>query len=329
MVGSYFTLRLDNTSNSIVIILTLSLIILPPLSIYWLMIRPRSLPKLFGYLSFVLWLGVAYLIIPASQKEFFNQILVWLIPILEISIIIVVVYGIVKSVIRYRTNNKNKHYHFLEGIRKTLEPKLGRGFILEAVITELSVIYYSILIWFRKPSVDSKHDSYTYHKKSQIKMIVILFSILIVVEGAFLHFLIQRWSDIFTWIFTVLNIYALMYMIGLYNSVKFLPHYFKGDKLIIRLGFQSSVEIDVDNIENISKAKESEFGVKIPKSTYYSLIKVDSPDFELSLKKPEIMKSSYGQKQYVDTVIFRADEPFKMIEKIRSNNESLLMNSGK
>src|SRR5699024_8844952 len=46
---------------------------------------------------------------------------------------------------------------------------------------------------------------------------------------------------------TILNIYALMYMIGLYNSVKFLPHYFKGDKLIIRLGFQSSVEIDVDN----------------------------------------------------------------------------------
>ena len=125
---------------------------------------------------------------------------------------------------------------------------------------------------------------------------------------------------------TILNIYALMYMIGLYNSVKFLPHYFKGDKLIIRLGFQSSVEIDVDNIESISKAKESEFGVKIPKSTYYSLIKVNSPDFELSLKKPEIMKSSYGQKQYVDTVIFQADKPFKMIEKIRSNNESLLMN---
>src|SRR5699024_10068643 len=168
MVGSYFTLRLDNTSNSIVIILTLSLIILPPLSIYWLMIRPRSLPKLFGYLSFVLWLGAAYLIIPASQKEFFNQILVWLIPILEISIIIIVVCSIVKSVIRYKTNDKNKQYHFLVGIRKTLAPKLGMDFIFESVITELSVIYYSILIWFRKPSVDSKHDSYTYHKNHRL-----------------------------------------------------------------------------------------------------------------------------------------------------------------
>src|SRR5699024_5865175 len=185
------------------------------------------------------------------QNEFFNQILVWLIPILEVSIVILVLYSIAKSVIHYNKNTKNKHHHFLEEIRKSLEPKLGRGFILEAVITELSVIYYSILIWFRKPYVDLKQDSYTYHKNSQIKMIVILFSILIVVEGALLPFLIQRWSDIFAWIFTVLNIYALMYMIGLYNSVKFLPHYFNGNKLIIRLGFQSSVEIDVDNIENI------------------------------------------------------------------------------
>ena len=49
MGGSYFILRLDNINNFIVIILTLSMMILGPLSIYLLLIRPRSMPKLLAY----------------------------------------------------------------------------------------------------------------------------------------------------------------------------------------------------------------------------------------------------------------------------------------
>ena len=316
--GSYFILRVDNISNFVVILLMLTLIFLSPVSIYWLWIRPRSMSKLFVYLSFVLCLGASYLIIPFTQKDFSDQILVWLLPVLEVSIIIVVVYSIAKTIIRYKANNNNKYNDFLKVMRISLEPKLGNGFILEAVLTELSVLYYSILVWFKNPS-EELEGSYTYHKSSQIKMIVILFSILIAVEGAFFHFLIQRWSDIFAWIFTVLNIYALLYMMGLYNSVRFLPHFIRRDKLIIRLGFQSSIEIGIDNIESIKKARESEFGVRIPKNTYYSLLKIDTPEFELNLKEPTLMRGSYGRKKYVDTVIFRADEPKKMIEEIHSN----------
>lgn len=318
--GSYFVLRINDISNFTVILFTLSLIVLPPIIIYSLLIRPRSMPKLLVYLSFILCLGVSYLVIPSSQKGFFNQILVWLLPVLEVIAIIVVVYSITKNVIRYNTNNKDNHDNFLEVIRKSLEPKLGRGIILEAVLTELSVIYYSILVWFRKPNLELYQESYTYHKTSQIKMIVIVFSILILVEGAFFHYLIQQWSNILAWIFTVLNIYALIYIIGLYNSVKFLPHYFKKDKLIIRLGFQSGIEIDIHNIESIQKATESEFGVKIPKNTYYSLLKIDNPDFEILLKESVKIRSSYGRNQYVNTVIFRADEPFKMLEEIKSKS---------
>ncbi|WP_231889861.1 hypothetical protein [Oceanobacillus sp. Castelsardo] len=73
----------------------------------------------------------------------------------------------------------------------------------------------------------------------------------------------------------------------------------------------------MDNIKSVKKAKESEFGVKIPKSTYYSLLKIDTPDFELLLKEPTMMRSSYSNNKYIDTVIFRADEADKMIEEIK------------
>ncbi|WP_256200848.1 hypothetical protein [Virgibacillus halodenitrificans] len=324
MGGSYFILRLDNISDFTVILLTLSLIILPPLGIYWLLIHPRSMPKLLVYLAFIISLGASYLIIPSSQKGFFNKMLISLIPVLVISVLIVVIYVIFKSVISYRRNKQDEEHDFLDVIRISLEPKLGNGFVLGAILTELSVFYYSFIGWFRKPIVIENEDAYSYHKTSQLKTIIIIFSILIILEGAFFHFLIQSWSDIAAWIFTILNIYALLYIIGLYNSVRSLPHIITSDKVIIRFGYQSSIELEFSNIEDIKTAKEQGgIGEKIPKDTYFSMINMDSPQYEIFLKEPVLMKSSYGRKKYVKTVVFRTDEPAKMVEELNSNIESL------
>src|SRR5699024_980093 len=323
MTGSYFILRLDNISDVIVILLTLSLITLPPFGTYWLLIRPKTMPKLLVYLSFIICLGASYLIIPSSQKGFFNKLLVWLIPILEVSVLIIVIYGIFKSVISYRRNKQDEEHDFLDVIRLSLEPKLGNGFVLGAILTELSVFYYSIIGWFRKPTVIENEDAYSYHKTSQLKMIVIIFSILIILEGAFFHFLIQLWSDIVAWIFTVLNIYALLYIIGLYNSVRSLPHIITPDKVIIRFGYQSSIELDISNIKDIKTAKnQGGIGEKTSKDTYFAMLNMDSPQYEIFLKEPALMKSSYGQKKYVKTVVFRTDEPAKMVKELNLNIES-------
>jgi len=255
MAGGYFILRIDHISDFTVVLLTLSLIILPPFGTYWLLIRPKTMPKLLVYVSFIICLGASYLIIPSSQKGFFNKLLVWLIPILEVSVLIIVIYGIFKSVLSYKRNKQDEEHDFLDVIRISLEPKLGNGFVLGAIITELSVFYYSIIGWFRKPTVIENEDAYSYHKTSQLKMMVIIFSILIILEGAFFHFLIQLLSDIAAWIFTVLNIYALLYIIGLYNSVRSFPHIITSDKVIIRFGYQSSIELDISNIKDIKTAK--------------------------------------------------------------------------
>lgn len=325
MGGSYYTLRLENISDWLTITLTLAMIIIGPILIFFLLIKPKSLPKLWVYLSFLVCLGAAYLIIPSSQGGYLNKILVWLLPIIEVSVIVIVVYGIITSIRSYRSINSDENHSFLEVIEIGLKPKLGEGFVLNAVLTELSVLYYSIFIWFKKPpNIDS--NSFTYHKNSQIKTIVILFSILIVVEGILLHYVVQMWSTIAAWILTVLNIYALFYMIGLYNSVRFLPHIIAKDHLIIRLGYQSSIKVDSNSIETIKTAKESSLLDEVSKDTYYSLLKIDSPQYELILKEPTLMKGSYGKKTYVSSVVFRADNPKNLVESINAIKASASTN---
>lgn len=314
---SYYTLRLETITDWLTITLTLAMIIVGPTLIYFLFIRPRSMPKLWVYLSFLACLGAAYLIIPSSQKGYLNTILFWLLPVIEVSVVLIVVYGIVKSVRSHRSVQSDEKLNFLEVVENALKPKLGNGFILHAVLTELSVFYYSLFVWFKKPSV-IVNDTFTYHKDSQIKTIVILFSVLIVAEGILFHFLLQRWSEVVAWIFTVLNAYGLLYIIGLYNSVKCLPHVIGENYLIIRLGYQSSIKVDIHNIERTQVAEARSITDKVSKDTYYSLLTIDSPQYEIILKEPALMKGSYGKKTYVNSVVFRADDSHGLVESIES-----------
>ncbi|MDX8047282.1 hypothetical protein SH601_15030 [Gracilibacillus sp. S3-1-1] len=314
--GSYFIMRLE-TSNAITnITLTLAMILIAPFLIHIFLIRPRSLPKLLFYLSFLISMGLAYIIIPSSQSGFLDEVLIWFLPIIEIGVILIVGYGITKSIINYRRINSNENYHFLEVVEIALKPKLGEGFMLHAVLTELRVIYYSLFVWFKRPQLNSGRG-FSYHKDSQIKTIVILFSVLIIVEGILLHFLLDMWSSVAAWIFTILNIYALLYMVGLYNSVRFLPHVIERDSLTIRLGYQSSIQVDIDNVESIITAKQNDLFEKTTKNTYYSLLKIDSPQYEIVLKEPVHTKGSYGKTSLIHSVVFRADQPQEFLEEIK------------
>lgn len=143
-------------------------------------------------------------------------------------------------------------------------------------------------------------------------------------EGLLIHFLIHLWSHIAAWIFTILNIYALIYIIGLYNSVKSLPHIISLDRIIIRIGYQSSIKLDIRNIESVRIANEkSDIFEKTSKEIYFAILNTDSPQYEIFLKEPTLMKSTYGRKKYVKTVVFRADNPVKMIETLNTNMKTL------
>ena len=184
--------------------------------------------------------------------------------------------------------------------------------------TELQVFYYSLLVWFKKPNgLNQSGKAFTYHRTSEMKTFIIVFTILIIGEGVLFHYLLQKWNEVIAWIFTILNVYGILYLVGFYNSAKHLPHMIKEEKIIIRLGFQSSITLDIANIERINRAKEIELGMKVPEDTYYSLLKLDTPHFEIILKDPVEMNGSYGIKKKVDKVVFRVDDRDGMLEVIK------------
>ena len=240
--------------------------------------------------------------------------LFWLVIALEACMVTYIIFSVINSIVGF--NDKSREV-FNINIRKVLEQKLGKSFLVEFVITELNVFYYSLLVWIEKSrTVDHNGKAITYHRTSEMKTFIIVFAILITGEGVLFHYLLQKWNEVIAWVFTILNVYGILYLVGFYNSAKYLPHLITQEKLIIRLGFQSSITLDIANIEQINRAKEIELGMKIPKSTYYSLLKLDTPHYELTLKEPVEMKGSYGIKKKVDKVVFRADDREAILEEI-------------
>lgn len=75
MGGSYYLLRLENIRSEVSLVVTYAMIILV---VYLLFIRPRSMAKLWIYVSFLSCLGISYIIILSAQRGYLNNILFWL-----------------------------------------------------------------------------------------------------------------------------------------------------------------------------------------------------------------------------------------------------------
>ncbi|WP_404447682.1 hypothetical protein LG307_02510 [Sutcliffiella horikoshii] len=247
--------------------------------------------------------------------------LFWIVIAIEACIVTYIIFSVIKSIIGFKNKSRED---FNINIRKVLEQKFGKSFLIEFVIIELNVFYYSLLVWFKKSrTAEQNGKAFTYHRSSEMKTFIIVFAILITGEGILFHYLLQKWNEGIAWIFTILNVYGLLYLVGFYNSAKHLPHMITQEKMIIRLGFQSNITIDIANIEQINRAKEIELGMKIPKTTYYSLLKLDTPHAEITLKEPVEMRGSYGMRKMVDKVVFRADDRDELLKEIK-----LVMTSG-
>jgi len=296
-------------------------IVLLPLLYYMLIVKPKNGKAGFTYIIFIASIACTYWITPVEQKEFLKTLLRWLIPLLEVVIVLYIAIRLYFIIKRYKLARNNNEAQPMDSLHEALVPLLGKGALLEIVMTEIKVMYYSIGVLFRKPSLP-QDSYYTYHRHSQIKPIVIVFIIIITLEAVGLHFLLSMWNDIIAWIALVLNAYAILYLIALSNSFRYLPNLLHNDRLHIRLGIQCDISIPLHSIQSIDKAKEIGLGEKQPKDLYIAHLRFDTPQFHIQLKEPINVKGSYGISKTISAIVLRVDEPQSFLDhlKHRMNN---------
>ncbi len=208
--------------------------------------------------------------------------------------------------------------HVLDALRNGFVELFGESKFVDLAVKDLAIYDYAFFVWFKKPSVN-KEMSFTYHKNSDIKVFVIIALIIGMIEVVAVHILLSHWNTIIAWVITELSIYGLVYLVGLYNSIRYSPILIEDNHMVIRVGFQSSLSVDfIEALEPVGSNYE-EKAKKEKKTTYNAIVlRTNLPQFKVTLKKQVPQNGLFGEDRQILTVYIMVDDPRDFAKAVNS-----------
>lgn len=261
---------------------TFDLTITIPL-LYWLVLvrtghaRAVTLAPLF-----VVCTAAAALILPRGDQAFLHQ-LRWVAAPLEILTVGLLAY----SVWRRRPG----------GVRERIVGGM--------VASEVAILYHALFCWRAEPDVPADAIAITTHKRSGWGTVVVCFIVLIAFESVGLHLLVQHWSVKWAWIFTALDFYGALWLIGDYHALRLRPTLIREHEIELRHGLRLNVTFPRDNIASIDAiTNESQWKQK----GIAKLALLDEPKYLIRLREPVIAEGLAGIKRKIDAIAILPDD---------------------
>ena len=318
LLSYYFLTSFENKTNIFILGITISLTLIVPLCYYILMLRKKYLKPITVAPVFIIQYFYSSFIIPDSKKEYLD-LFMYVAVIFEITLVVFIIYKVVRMIKKYKETNRDE-LHVLDALRNGFVELFGESKFVDLAVKDLAIYYYAFFVWFKKPTLN-KELSFTYHKNSDIKVFVIIALIIGTIEVVGVHILLSHWNTIIAWVITVLSIYGLVYLVGLYNSVRYSPISIEDNHMVIRVGFQSSLSVDFENIEALKPvgANYEEKAKKEKKTTYNAtVLRTNLPQFEVTLKKQVPQSGLFGVDRKISTVYIMVDDPSGFAQAVNS-----------
>ncbi|AYK08263.1 hypothetical protein GOP56_05090 [Brevibacillus sp. 7WMA2] len=320
--GSYYYMHVHTAKSDIVdLFVTVALMFVIPFLVNLLVI-PNKISLFF---AFFIEIFVSKYLIAASHQRYLDYVIFYVAPLVEIFFLCFIFFQIIRL---YRDSKKHadRELSFYEAMEVALTKLFGDTPLKNVFLAEIKLFYYSFGVLFKKPDI-RKDISYSYHKTTIIKTMMIVFGLLLIAETVLLHWLLAKWSIIAAWIATAISIYAALYIVAFYNSVKYLPCTVTEDKVTLYAGYQSIAVIDIANIEAIQSPNMSNVALnpfeKGDSDVVNTTLMMDSPSFEIKVKESAIHYGVFGMKKEFKRIMFKVDEPESFAQAIRSRMEKL------
>jgi len=271
---------------------TFDLTITIPLAYWFLLVRPGRARAITLAPLFVVCTAIAGIVVPRSDQAFLHQ-LRWIAAPLEI----VTVGLLVVAMSRRRKAGADP---------ATDNTPLRDRIIIGIVMSEVAILYYSLFAWRAEPVVPDDAVAITTHKRSGWGTIVVCFVVLIAFESIGLHLFVQHWSVKAAWIFTALDLYGALWLIGDYHAMRLLPTLIRADAIELRQGMRLNATIARDNIASIETIS-TEAQWKRKGTVKVALL--DEPRFLIRLREPVVAVGIAGIPCTIDAIAILPDDP--------------------
>lgn len=284
-------LPLFNTNpSSLSIGITFDLVLIVPL-VYFILIRKTNIPKTTVVPFFIIGIIICSLILPTENQYYLNLFKTWVLPVVELSILLFVIFNVRKGIKRYQLN-KTESFDFFATLKSTCYELLPKAVVIP-VVTEIAVFYYGFVNWKKRKLKDNE---FTYHKSSGTVTLLIAIICIVAIETITLHILLAKWNTTVTWVLTFLSIYSGIQIFGFVKSMFKRPISIENSKLFLRYGIMNETTIDLADIESIDiSSKDIALNTETRKLSF--LGDLESHNVVIRLKKENTLIGLYGVKR--------------------------------
>jgi membrane protein YdbS with pleckstrin-like domain len=191
--------------------------------------------------------------------------------------------------------------------------------MLDILITDLTMYYYSFCSWRRRPVEQLEDISlFTFHKNSSAIAFNIMLIHAIVLESVGFHFLIHSWNATLSIVLLVLNILTVFFIIAEIQVIRFCPYVITDQHLYMQVGIMKRLRVPLVEIKQIQHYQGPDKLSKEEQREVFDAVLTDfmkeKPIYEIEFTRPQEMKLMYGFKRKVTKAHLRPDEPQKFYE---------------
>lgn len=243
---------------------------------------------------FVICVAVAARLIPHDQQAFLRQLRFLAAPLELVTVALVV-----RRVLDLRRAGAAASNDPLARITAACREIFGQTPLATFVAFEVTTLYYGLFAWRKK----APRDGYSVHERSGWGVIVAAFLIVIAGEGVGMHLLLSRWFPRGAWLWTALDLYGALWLIGDYHALRLRRITLGDDALHLRFGLRASATIPYAAIA----AVEPRQGAWEKRKGTLKVAIADDPRTLIRLREPMTVQFVAGTRKTIDTIAILPD----------------------
>jgi hypothetical protein len=278
---------------------TFDLTITIPLLYWWLIVRPGRAHAITIAPVFILGTIAAASLLPAGQRQFVGQLRLIGLPIVEL----LVIAAVIQRVRRLRftsTGTGDAHARIELAVRAIA----GEGRVAAVVASELTILYYAFFGW-TKTAERPAGRGFTVHERNGWSTVLACIIVLVVAESLGMHLLLMLWSPLAAWIWTGLDLWAIVWLLGDFNALRLRPSWIDGESLHLRYGLRWSVSVPISSIASVEDVREES---QWKRRDVLKVAMLEEPRWLISFREPVVARGMAGLRKTITAIALLADD---------------------
>ena len=256
--------------------------------LYWLfVVRAGKAPLITLAPLFVLCTFLATAMVPRPQQQFLSDLRRVAVPVAEVALVVAV----------------GRRLRATRG-RDPIRALLGDSRVAEVVESEIAILSYAVAGWRMKPEpVEGR--AITFHERSGWPGVLACIFVLIAAEGVAMHLFLARVSAVAAWSWTMLDLWAVIWLLGDYHALRLQRSVLTSSALQIRLGLRWAVDIPLSSIASIDEIRHER---EWRRRDVMRLAILEEPRWLITLHEPIVAKGLAGFRREIRALAMLPDD---------------------